>query len=130
MFRRAVLVDRPVRSQGVIGHRLIQTSFKPGLEGLAGRVEHNNCVLVPEKSRVKFLDVAGAESTFAFHEGKEALQDLSVVLYDPRNQLRISIRGVMRNVRRVNSALDQRPRNPRSEERRVGKECRSRWSPY
>src|ERR1022692_2043998 len=56
VFRRAVLVDRPVRSQGVIGHRLIQTSFKPGLKGLAGRVEHNNCVLVPEKSRVKFLD--------------------------------------------------------------------------
>src|SRR5256885_11766249 len=23
-----------------------------------------------------------------------------------------------------------RPRRPRSEERRVGKECRSRWSPY
>ena len=25
---------------------------------------------------------------------------------------------------------DGRPRDPRSEERRVGKECRSRWSPY
>src|SRR3712207_9395421 len=27
-------------------------------------------------------------------------------------------------------ALEQLPRIPRSEERRVGKECRSRWSPY
>src|SRR2546430_11372833 len=26
--------------------------------------------------------------------------------------------------------VEQRPRNARSEERRVGKECRSRWSPY
>ena len=26
--------------------------------------------------------------------------------------------------------LDQRPPEARSEERRVGKECRSRWSPY
>src|SRR5215471_7175871 len=25
---------------------------------------------------------------------------------------------------------DRLPRGPRSEERRVGKECRSRWSPY
>ena len=24
----------------------------------------------------------------------------------------------------------ERPKQPRSEERRVGKECRSRWSPY
>src|SRR3712207_8072883 len=26
--------------------------------------------------------------------------------------------------------VDEQPRRPRSEERRVGKECRSRWSPY
>src|SRR3712207_7057170 len=28
------------------------------------------------------------------------------------------------------TAADYFPREPRSEERRVGKECRSRWSPY
>ena len=32
----------------------------------------------------------------------------------------------------LNAALDSlfTPKEPRSEERRVGKECRSRWSPY
>src|SRR4051812_27031085 len=32
--------------------------------------------------------------------------------------------------RRRGDALVLRPQRPRSEERRVGKECRSRWSPY
>ena len=27
-------------------------------------------------------------------------------------------------------AIKLQPEDPRSEERRVGKECRSRWSPY
>ena len=31
---------------------------------------------------------------------------------------------------RVADAASSLPRRPRSEERRVGKECRSRWSPY
>src|SRR5204863_3636816 len=31
---------------------------------------------------------------------------------------------------RAPSPLPPRPRRPRSEERRVGKECRSRWAPY
>jgi len=36
---------------------------------------------------------------------------------------RIYVRGAAR-------MLDAGSVNPRSEERRVGKECRSRWSPY
>src|SRR5256886_17628351 len=32
--------------------------------------------------------------------------------------------------RELEVLLDQQDRLPRSEERRVGKECRSRWSPY
>src|SRR5438445_4975831 len=32
--------------------------------------------------------------------------------------------------RKANGDQRQRSRSPRSEERRVGKECRSRWSPY
>src|SRR5258708_18343782 len=31
---------------------------------------------------------------------------------------------------RRGQGLDQQPAHARSEERRVGKECRSRWSPY
>src|SRR5256885_14017319 len=39
-------------------------------------------------------------------------------------------------VQKLSVAIEERPKNPdaeekqRSEERRVGKECRSRWSPY
>ena len=32
--------------------------------------------------------------------------------------------------RRVDTARERIGGRPRSEERRVGKECRSRWSPY
>ena len=34
------------------------------------------------------------------------------------------------NILEVLKILSELPANPRSEERRVGKECRSRWSPY
>ena len=35
-----------------------------------------------------------------------------------------------REARRDDSVLSRPAGRPRSEERRVGKECRSRWSPY
>ena len=40
----------------------------------------------------------------------------------------LSGRGYVYQAMRVTGAAD--PRDDRSEERRVGKECRSRWSPY
>ena len=61
---------------------------------------------------MKLLDVTSAQPAFAVHEGKESLKNLGVVLDYPRNQLRISIRGIMRNVRRINTPLDQSLRNP------------------
>ena len=41
-------------------------------------------------------------------------------------------KGAMKDrVQEMKMAADEaRPRSTRSEERRVGKECRSRWSPY
>ena len=36
----------------------------------------------------------------------------------------------VRRHRSTIALLDQNPERSRSEERRVGKECRSRWSPY
>ena len=35
-----------------------------------------------------------------------------------------------RNLRKFNDLKDKKAQPMRSEERRVGKECRSRWSPY
>src|SRR5256885_15952953 len=44
------------------------------------------------------------------------------------NYQRLLHEDVDRQIEKVGAAL--RARMPRSEERRVGKECRSRWSPY
>ena len=44
---------------------------------------------------------------------------------DPRNQPAQDDEDLLRDIRKI---LDDR--HDRSEERRVGKECRSRWSPY
>src|SRR3989441_10802486 len=38
--------------------------------------------------------------------------------------------GVLRFLVVASEGLPAKPEAPRSEERRVGKECRSRWSPY
>ena len=48
------------------------------------------------------------------------------------NENMIDLPGTCRTRRRGAVSLDVRPacRHRRSEERRVGKECRSRWSPY
>ena len=46
----------------------------------------------------------------------------------------ISIAGKIKEIKDMHVAENPKPLNPmmidRSEERRVGKECRSRWSPY
>src|SRR3712207_8077339 len=45
---------------------------------------------------------------------------------DSRVEVRVAARGDLRRLRE----LAERNARLRSEERRVGKECRSRWSPY
>ena len=42
----------------------------------------------------------------------------------------IKLKGYPPTVREICSALNIKSTRSRSEERRVGKECRSRWSPY
>src|SRR3712207_9050709 len=37
---------------------------------------------------------------------------------------------ILNALRRVDDSFELEPLDDRSEERRVGKECRSRWSPY
>src|SRR2546430_5986401 len=46
----------------------------------------------------------------------------------PRNSVALQLAGVARPVREIFPGKAKR--RDRSEERRVGKECRSRWSPY
>src|SRR5256885_6746687 len=60
-------------------------------------------------------------------------QARDVALAEPRDPLGVEVRK--RRAERVALAQDRDPGQPalerlRSEERRVGKECRSRWSPY
>src|SRR3712207_9204479 len=55
-----------------------------------------------------------------------ALGDFVISLYNPRSKGRDWQLGKVQKI-----LLEHRPPDtPRSEERRVGKECRSRWSPY
>src|SRR5204863_1326291 len=54
-------------------------------------------------------------------EGREArLEDLALLLDVLRRQ----------DLARIDAVAMRQPVDERSEERRVGKECRSRWSPY
>ena len=52
-------------------------------------------------------------------------KDMRAVLNNPR-----AISMIANPSARVQMAAVRRDRSVRSEERRVGKECRSRWSPY
>ena len=52
------------------------------------------------------------------------------VLYDPDRELETDLRLVAAQLLKPEIAVARHFDQPRSEERRVGKECRSRWSPY
>ena len=56
-------------------------------------------------------------------QAQEIIQDVPTPfhVYDEK--------GIRENARRINKAFSWN-KGFRSEERRVGKECRSRWSPY
>ena len=56
-------------------------------------------------------------------DGLEKLNDVRAAILGKKGELTAVLKG-MKDV-----APDERPK-VRSEERRVGKECRSRWSPY
>ena len=64
----------------------------------------------------------------------ETLLPLIPVIQDPQSLVLAlpEVRAAQRRVEAANARVDLREREqrPRSEERRVGKECRSRWSPY
>ena len=63
-----------------------------------------------EKDTVKLLEKAGFDMSFMADKGR------NLIFESPDNRFRF--------------LLVKAPDVTRSEERRVGKECRSRWSPY
>src|SRR5256886_11132751 len=67
--------------------------------------------------RVKFLAVALGRHGFS-HLARRASEELNPTRQRGRTSASLARRA------------KKRFHNPRSEERRVGKECRSRWSPY
>src|SRR6266480_3474416 len=68
-------------------------------------------------------DCCGAASAFA--RARTCPVRRATTSIDPNETSRCWLRSVWRAIRRANIRG-----RPRSEERRVGKECRSRWSPY
>src|SRR5256885_5967417 len=78
--------------------------------------------------------IAGSAGTFFFFQAEDGIRDYKVtgvqtcalpisILYPTRAELSDALR-------RVQGAGIPLEGASRSEERRVGKECRSRWSPY
>src|SRR5690349_24126054 len=74
---------------------------------------------------------------FFFFQAEDGIRDLYVtgvqtcalpICRSPSRQTATSTTRPRR--RSSGSALQRRSRRSRSEERRVGKECRSRWAPY
>ena len=74
------------------------------------------------------VDIAAIDAFLAFHHGKESPVDAILAMYDTFDR-----GGEKSGARIVCCALALYVwlvSHLRSEERRVGKECRSRWSPY
>src|SRR2546422_4817357 len=88
---------------------------------------------------------------FFFFQAEDGIRDVAVTGVQtcalPISQMLVNSEASRSRIRSVSSVTDQtlrsgarlswncvtvffEPHNPRSEERRVGKECRSRWSPY
>src|SRR3712207_9352069 len=74
----------------------------------------------------KALDWMHARGLIGYYAGKNGA---GIRIFINRAAASIGRRGGQKNLRLVRTPA-QASRTPRSEERRVGKECRSRWSPY
>ena len=81
-----------------------------------------------------YIKVEGVEKTFTKPKSKEVVKALDGVDAEIESGEFVSIVGPSgcgkSTLLRVIAGLDNVNQGSRSEERRVGKECRSRWSPY
>ena len=82
-----------------------------------------NNIMLDGKKGVAQKIVYGAFDRIANETGKEALEVFDAAMNNIMPSLEVK-------ARRIGGATYQVPIEVRSEERRVGKECRSRWSPY
>src|ERR1035437_3875642 len=73
------------------------------------------------------LDLKAGNNTVRFSGATAHVEPDSVILRDPAGRRAVVV--VEQNYRN-DPVSQERLLNLRSEERRVGKECRSRWSPY
>src|SRR2546430_12727398 len=72
------------------------------------------------------LDLRNVRALEEVSEQRDELRALA-----RRPSLPVTAEAPLRDLREVENLVgDPAERGPRSEERRVGKECRSRWSPY
>ena len=87
-----------------------------------------------EKHNIPYKIIRADVASLAKSEGDGNVENMGrVIRYGEANKLadRLSDEwGVDRKYARILSAHSASDRAERSEERRVGKECRSRWSPY
>src|SRR5256886_8285989 len=85
---------------------------------------------------IRDLTVTGVQTCALPISHRRGLPGHDPALGEPRESPGRGGRGQARNrqgrqvLARPGVRAEANPRRPRSEERRVGKECRSRWSPY
>ena len=67
---------------------------------------------------------------FQFHLLEATIADVHRGIQLGQVSCRAVVQAYINRARAYNGTCNQLVTEPRSEERRVGKECRSRWSPY
>src|SRR2546430_14863973 len=90
-------------------------------------------ILAPGKLLRRAIEADRISSIILFGPPGTGKTTLAEIIANATNSKFERLSGVESNVadiRRVVAAAANRLRTSRSEERRVGKECRSRWSPY
>src|SRR5947208_17145648 len=103
---------------------------KPAIQR-PGEVEHtpHNCparemlVRIGDKWSVYVIHVLGDAGTLRFNELRSRVAGIS------QRMLTVTLRGMERDGLIARKIYAEVPPRVRSEERRVGKECRSRWGP-
>ena len=107
--------------------KFIQGSF------ILGKTEPGSEVFI-DKKKVKVT----SDGFFVFGLGRDRKYDVVITLNKDGNKQKIVKKVQKRkyNIQRIDGLEEKKVTPPeevyerRSEERRVGKECRSRWSPY
>ena len=73
----------------------------------------------------KILTASPAELTLMLYDGAIKYANIAIMAIDKGD-----VEKAHNSIRRVERIIEEFQNTLRSEERRVGKECRSRWSPY